>query len=129
MKKSAYQGLQKNIRRLPTPTIEVAENIYADKNYNIRIEFAEFTCICPRTGLPDFAVIKIDYVPDKLLIEFKSLKLYFVSYRNLGIFHENAVNKIIDDLVRAAGPRRMEVVGEFNVRGGIKAIVSASYNT
>src|SRR3989338_7855118 len=127
MKKSAYQGLQKNIRRLLTPTIEVAENIYADKNYNIRIEFAEFTCICPRTGLPDFAVIKIDYVPDKLLIEFKSLKLYFVSYRNLGIFHENAVNKIIDDLVRAAGPRRMEVVGEFNVRGGIKAIVSASY--
>jgi len=106
--------------------IEVIENKNADRDYAVNIEFPEFTCVCPKTGLPDFATIKIEYVPDKLIVELKSLKLYFVSYRNVGTFHEDVINKILDDLVAACKPRKMTVVGEFNVRGGIKTTVSAS---
>ena len=108
--------------------IETVENKYKDRDYNVHIEFPEFTCVCPKTGLPDFATIIIDYTPDKLLIELKSLKLYFVSYRNEGSFHETAINKILDDLVAAAKPRTMKIVGEFNVRGGIRTTVTACYS-
>ncbi|MFA5113403.1 MAG: preQ(1) synthase [Candidatus Margulisiibacteriota bacterium] len=108
------------------PEIAVIENKNADRDYAVNIEFPEFTCVCPKTGLPDFATIKIEYIPDKLIVELKSLKLYFVSYRNVGTFHEEVVNKILDDLVAACKPRKIKVVGEFNVRGGIKTTVSAS---
>jgi 7-cyano-7-deazaguanine reductase len=128
MKKS-YRGLQKNIRGSKTPKIEAVKNQYADRDYDIHLEFPEFTCVCPKTGLPDFADIKIDYVPDNLLIELKSLKFYLISFRNTGIFHENVVNKIRDDLAAACRPRKMTVTGEFNVRGGIKTIVTACYQT
>lgn len=107
--------------------IEVIKNKYSNKNYTVSIEFPEFTCVCPRTGLPDFATIKIEYIPDKLLIELKALKYYFISFRNKGIFHETAVNQILDDLVKACKPHSAKVVGEFNVRGGLKTTVSAEY--
>lgn len=108
--------------------IEVVKNQYAERDYAVKIEFPEFTCVCPKTGLPDFATIYIEYVPDKKLIELKSLKLYFVSYRNVGTFHEHVVNKILDDLVKACQPRSMKIVGEFNVRGGITTTVESSYS-
>lgn len=107
--------------------IKVIDNQYPNKDYTVNIEFPEFTCVCPKSGLPDFATIKIEYVPDKKLVELKSLKLYFISYRNEGIFHEHAVNEILDDFVSACKPRKAKIVGEFNARGGIKTIVSAEY--
>mgnify|MGYP001566754284 CR=1 FL=1 len=107
--------------------IQTVKNKYVDRDYNVHIEFQEFTCVCPRTGLPDFANIIIDYVPGKKLIELKSLKYYFVSYRQEGTFHEAVVNKILDDLVAACRPRKMQVVGEFSVRGGIETTVSSCY--
>ncbi|MGD9014967.1 MAG: preQ(1) synthase [Candidatus Omnitrophota bacterium] len=125
--KSDYAGLQKNIRKLKTPAIEVWQNKYPDKKYTINLEIPEFTCICPKTGLPDFAIIRIEYSPDKYCIELKSLKMYTIFYRNLGIFHEHVVNKILEDLVKACQPRSLKVTGEFNLRGGIKTIVTAEY--
>ena len=107
--------------------IETVQNKYPKRDYNVHIEFPEFTCVCPKTGLPDFATIIIDYTPDKLLVELKSLKLYFVAYRNEGSFHETVINKILDDFVAACKPRKMKIIGEFNVRGGIKTTVSAEY--
>jgi len=107
--------------------IETVENKYPHKDYTVNIEFPEFTCVCPKTGLPDFATIKIEYIPDKLLVELKSLKLYFVSYRNEGTFHETVINKILDDFVAACKPRKVKIVGEFNVRGGIQTTVTSSY--
>ena len=107
--------------------IETVVNPYPDKNYTVDIEFPEFTCVCPKTGLPDFATIRIEYVPDKMIVELKSLKLYFISYRNEGAFHEKVVNKILDDFCAACKPRSARITGEFNVRGGIKTIVTAEY--
>ena len=107
--------------------IEVVENKYPQKDYVVNINFPEFTCVCPKTGLPDFATIKIEYTPDKLLVELKSLKLYFVSYRNEGSFHETVINKILDDFVAACKPRKVKIIGEFNVRGGIQTTVTAEY--
>jgi 7-cyano-7-deazaguanine reductase len=109
--------------------LETIENKNADRDYTVNVEFPEFTCVCPKTGLPDFATFKIEYVPDKLIIELKSLKIYFVSYRNVGTFHEDVTNKILNDLVAACRPRKMKVVGEFHVRGGIKTTVTASSPT
>jgi len=109
--------------------IEVVDNKNPDRDYTVDIEFPEFTCVCPKTGLPDFATIKIEYIPDKLIVELKSLKMYFISYRNVGTFHEDATNKILNDLVAACKPRKMKVVGEFNVRGGIKTTVTAEYKS
>ena len=126
-KKSSYQGLQSHVRQLPTPAIEVWENQYADREYHITIEIPEFTCICPKTGLPDFATIKIDYIPAKMCLELKSLKMYIVSYRNVGIFHEHLVNKILDDIVKACGPRWVAVEAGMNPRGGIATTVCAEY--
>ena len=87
----------------------------------------EFTCVCPMTGQPDFATIRIRYVPDRWLVELKSLKLYMWAYRHEGAFHEDVTNRILDDLVRTVAPRRMEVVGDWNVRGGIKTVVTVRY--
>ena len=126
-KRRGYDGLQEDVRRLKTPKIEVWQNKYPDKDYIIDISFGEFTCICPKTGLPDFANMRIEYVPDKSCLELKSLKLYMIFYRDIGIFHEHAVNKILDDLVKACHPRRMHVTGEFNIRGGVRTTVSADY--
>jgi len=126
-KKSSYEGLQENIRRLKTPKIEVWQNKYSDRGYSVRIETDEFTCICPKTGLPDFAAIRIEYIPDKWCIELKSFKLYLVSFRNVGIFHEHVTNKILDDLVKACKPRYMKLEMEYNSRGGIKTTTNAEY--
>ena len=125
--KSNYEGLQNKIRRLKAPTIEVWRNLYPDKDYVVSLEVCEFTCICPKTGLPDFANIHIQYRPDKSCIELKSFKFYINFYRNIGIFHEHAVNKILDDFVSACKPRWVLIKGEFNPRGGIKTCVSAEY--
>jgi len=127
MKQSAYEGLQENIGNLKTPKIEVWENQYRDKVYTIILEIPEFTCICPKTGLPDFAVIKIEYSPDKYCIELKSFKHYTIFYRNVGIFHEHVVNRMAEDFVRAAKPRWMKITGEFNPRGGITTTVTREY--
>ncbi|TRZ95433.1 NADPH-dependent 7-cyano-7-deazaguanine reductase QueF [bacterium] len=126
-KNSAYEGLQKNIRSLKTPVIEVWENQYQDKLYTIYLEIPEFTCICPKTGLPDFAVIKIEYSPAKYCVELKSLKMYTIFFRNIGIFHEHLVNKMLGDFVKATKPRWVKIVAEFNPRGGIKTTVTREY--
>lgn len=126
-RKTSYEGLQENIRKLKTPAIEVWENKYPDKEYDINLEVPEFTCICPKTGLPDFAAIRIEYSPDKYCIELRSFKMYTIFYRNVGIFHEHVVNKMLEDLVRACRPRWLKIAGEFNVRGGIKTTVTAEY--
>lgn len=127
MRRSSYEGLQDKIRKLKTPPIEIWKNQYPDRNYTIEIDIPEFTCICPKTGLPDFANIVIRYIPDKWCIELKSLKYYTLFYRNIGIFNEHVVNKLVDDFVKACKPLWVEIVGEFNARGGIKTIVSAKY--
>ena len=124
---SSYQNLQKHIRRLKAPLIEVWKNQYPDKDYLINLDFSEFTCLCPSTALPDFALISIEYLPDKWCIELKSFKMYLLFYRNLGIFHEHVVNKILEDFVRACRPKRVKISGEFNIRGGIKTTVIAQY--
>ncbi len=113
---------KKSIRRL-----EVFKNSHPDREYEIEMECPEFTCLCPKTGQPDFAELEIHYAPDKLCIELKSLKLYLWSFRNEGAFHEKVINEIIDDLVQISTPRWMEVIGTFNVRGGIHTTVSATY--
>jgi 7-cyano-7-deazaguanine reductase len=109
----------------PLPKIECFRNQF--KNYEITISIPEFTSVCPRTGLPDFGTITIRYVPNQWCVELKSLKLYILAYRNLGIFYENAVNRILRDFVKISKPIRAVVTGEFNVRGGMKSIIEASY--
>jgi 7-cyano-7-deazaguanine reductase len=125
--KSTYEDLQKDIRKIKLPAIEVWENQYADREYTINIEMPEFTCICPKTGLPDFAVIKIEYSPQKYCLELKSLKMYIIAYRNLGIFNEHLTNRILDDVVKACGPRWAQVTADMNPRGGVKTVVEAKY--
>ncbi len=127
MKASGYEGLQKNIRSLKAPVLEVWKNRYADKTYTIIVDIPEFTCICPKTGLPDFATIKIEYSPKEFCIELKSLKMYTIFYRNIGIFHEHVINKMLEDFVKACGPRWAKITGEFNPRGGIKTTVIREY--
>ena len=126
-KGSDYEGLQKNVRKLKTPEIEVWQNQYADKIYSINLDVPEFTCICPKTGLPDFAVIRIEYSPNKFCVELKSFKLYTISFRNVGIFHEHLINKMLEDFVAAVKPRWVKISGIFNPRGGITTTVSAEY--
>ena len=106
--------------------LEAVENQYSKNHYTVSVSIAEFNCVCPRTGLPDFACIYIDYVPNKLIIELKSLKLYIVKFRNLGIFHEEVTNKILEDFKKACNPRSITVRGDFNPRGGIKTEVKSS---
>jgi 7-cyano-7-deazaguanine reductase len=111
----------------PSKQLETFPNPRPERDYEIRFETPEFTCLCPRTGQPDFATIRITYVPDEICVELKSLKLYLWSYRNEGAFHEAVVNRILDDLVAATSPRRMTVEGDFNVRGGIHTTVRATH--
>lgn len=122
-----YEGLQENIRDLELPSIETFENIYADRDYTISLEIEEFNSICPRTGLPDFGVMVLEYVPDRLCAELKSLKLYITEFRNIGIFQENAANRILDDFVRTVKPRSAVLTANFNARGGISTTVTVSY--
>ncbi len=107
--------------------LETFPNRHPGRDYLIRHTCPEFTSVCPRTGQPDFGTVEVVYVPDRLCVELKSLKLYIQGFRNEGIFYEDVVNVILDDLVRAVQPRRMTVEGRFNVRGGISSIVTASY--
>lgn len=111
----------------PSKTLETFPNPSLGRDYEISFECPEFTCLCPRTGQPDFATIRIRYIPDKTCVELKSLKLYLWSYRNEGAFHEKVTNQILDDLVRATQPRSMTVTGDFYVRGGIHTVVTANY--
>ena len=107
------------------PAIETWPNQYSD--YEITVEVPEYNAICPKTELPDFGHLTIRYVPDRLCLELKSLKLYIVAYRNVGIFYENAVNRILDDCAAACRPKSMTVTGRFSSRGGISSVVEARY--
>jgi 7-cyano-7-deazaguanine reductase len=109
----------------PLPAIETWPNQYPD--YEIVVEIPEYNAICPKTGLPDFGKLEIRYVPGALCLELKSLKLYIVAYRNVGIFYENAVNRILRDCVATCRPRRMEIAGTFSSRGGISSTIVARY--
>jgi 7-cyano-7-deazaguanine reductase len=118
--KEAKAGLDAHL-----PAIETFPNQFPD--YEIKIEIPEFTSVCPKTGLPDFGMITIRYIPRKRCLELKSLKEYILAYRNLGIFYENAVNRILEDVVKACRPLRAAVVGEFNPRGGIISVIEARF--
>jgi len=118
--KEARAGL-----RTKLPEIETFPNHF--RGYEIRIEIPEFTSVCPKTGLPDFGTLVLRYVPRARCLELKSLKDYILSYRNLGIFNENAVNRVLDDVVKACRPVRASVTGDFNPRGGIKSVIEARY--
>ncbi|MBI5451746.1 MAG: NADPH-dependent 7-cyano-7-deazaguanine reductase QueF [Gammaproteobacteria bacterium] len=111
----------------PSKTLETFANPQPDRDYTIHIHTPEFTCLCPKTGQPDFATLHIDYVPAAQCIELKSLKLYIWSYRNEGAFHEAVTNRILDDLVRACQPRFMRLTADFNVRGGVYTKVVAEH--
>ena len=108
--------------------IEVFDNKYPDRDYSITHVNNEFTSVCPKTGLPDFGIITINYIPDKLCLELKSLKYYFLDFRNEGIFYESLVNQILDDLVDACHPRFMEVTGKFSTRGGMKSVIKSIHD-
>ena len=118
-----------NARQLARPRsiLDTFSNPHPQRNYTIRFVFPEFTSVCPVTGQPDFATITIEYVPDKLCVEMKSLKLYFFSFRDKGIFYEAVTNQILDDLVAILKPRRMTVIGNFAVRGGTAGTVTVEY--
>ena len=109
------------------PTLETFPNPSPERDYEIAIRCPEFTSVCPKTGLPDFGEIRITYVPDGRCLELKALKYYLIGFRNRGIFYEHVTNEILDDLVDALRPRRMTVVGDFSVRGGISTTVTATY--
>ena len=111
----------------PTRRLETFVNPRPQRDYRIHMEIPEFTCLCPRTGQPDFATLFLDYVPDKLCVELKSLKLYVWSFRDVGAFHEDVTNRMLDDLVRATRPRYMRVTARFFVRGGISTTVVAEH--
>ena len=107
--------------------LETFPNPQPDRDYTIRMRIPEFTCLCPKTGQPDFAVLNLDYVPAKTCVELKSLKLYVWSFRNEGAFHEAVTNRILDDLVKATEPRFMRLTAEFLVRGGIYTTIVAEH--
>jgi 7-cyano-7-deazaguanine reductase len=110
----------------PLPEIEVWENQFP--NYEIQIEFPEFTSVCPKTGLPDHGTLTLTYIPDKWCLELKSIKMYMLEYRNLGIFQENTVNRFLNDVVKACRPVSATIVGEFTPRGGVYSRISASWS-
>jgi 7-cyano-7-deazaguanine reductase len=111
----------------PSKSLETFPNPKPERDYEISFECPEFTCVCPMTGQPDFATLRIRYVPADLCVELKSLKLYLWSYRDEGAFHEAVTNRILDDLVAAIAPKEMTVMGDFNVRGGIHTVVTATH--
>lgn len=114
---------------IATSHLEPWPNPYTARDYIIHFEIPEFTCVCPRSGFPDFATVVIDYAPGPSVVELKSLKLYINSYRDRAISHEGATNIILDDLLAALSPKWMRVVGEFNVRGNIKTVVTAEHRS
>ena len=126
--RKTYKGLQESVREIKLPKIDVWENKYQDKDYVVRFDTPEFNCICPKTGLPDFAHLFIEYSPGKNCIELKSFKEYIVAYRNVGMFHEHVVNRFLEDLVKSCNPRWMKVKGIFNTRGGVTTAVEAEYS-
>jgi 7-cyano-7-deazaguanine reductase len=126
-KQSSYEGLQKGVRQMRTPAIEVWENQYPDREYTVKLDIPEFTCICPKTGLPDFASIIIEYSPARHCVELKSFKMYTTAFRGIGIFHEHFVNRLMDDFTRACKPRRCTITAVFNPRGGITTTVTRTY--
>jgi len=115
------------MRTQPSKTLETFDNPRPGRDYTIRIEVPEFTCLCPKTGQPDFATILIEYVPRDLCVELKALKLYMWSFRDQGAFHEAVTNAILDDLVAAIAPNFLRIRAEFNVRGGIYTTVIAEH--
>ena len=118
----------KNTKNKEIMAIETFPNPFLGRDYTITMKCPEFTCLCPKTGQPDFATLHISYIPDKICIELKSLKVYLTSYRNEGGFHEKVINIILDDLVSACKPRNMKIVGDFNVRGGIYTTVTVEHS-
>jgi len=112
----------------PSKTLEVFDNPNPERDYTINIRVPEFTCLCPKTGQPDFATLYLDYIPDRACVELKSLKLYVWSFRDEGAFHEAVTNRILDDLVTATAPRFMRLRARFNVRGGVYTTVTAEYS-
>jgi len=122
-----YEGKQDNIKSLSLPKLETFTNIYSDRSYGINFKYDEFTCMCPKTALPDFATININYSPNELCLELKSFKLYLISFRNIGIFHENVVNRISDDIIEILKPINLSISGTFNSRGGILTSVTREY--
>ncbi|HEX9036592.1 MAG TPA: preQ(1) synthase [Ktedonobacterales bacterium] len=128
--KSAGKGRVPGVygkEEIATNRLEPWPNPYTGRDYIIHFEIPEFTCVCPRSGFPDFATIVIDYAPGPSVVELKSLKLYINGYRDRAISHEGATNVILDDLLAALSPKWMRVVGEFNVRGNIKTVVTAEH--
>lgn len=119
-------GQAESVKHIQLPAIESWENQY-NRDYTIKIVHPEFTSVCPKTGLPDFGTITIDYVPGKLCLELKSLKYYFLQYRNCGIFMENIANRVLDDVVKAIKPKSCTVTGDFTPRGGLRSVIEASY--
>jgi 7-cyano-7-deazaguanine reductase len=112
---------------MSSPTLDTFPNPSPGRDYEIEMRCHEFTSVCPKTGLPDFGEIIITYVPDQLCLELKALKYYMVEFRNKGIFYEAVTNQILDELVAACSPRRMTVVGDFSVRGGISTVITATH--
>jgi 7-cyano-7-deazaguanine reductase len=114
---------EKNISKAK---LEKWDNPHPDRDYTIEISFSEFTCLCPRSGYPDFATIKVNYVPDKYIVELKSFKLYLNKFRDQHISHESAANQIFNDLKKSLKPRHLEVIGDFNPRGNVKTVIRVS---
>lgn|GEM_PF-101177 len=123
---AAPVSAQKDMRT-PSRDLETFPSPNPDRDYTIHFDTSEFTCLCPKTGQPDFATIRVQYIPDRLCVELKSWKLYLWSFRNEGAFHEAVTNMILDDLVAATKPRWARIEGDFNVRGGIHTVVEATY--
>lgn len=116
------------VKHNPSKELEVFPNPNPQRDYTIKIDTPEFTCLCPKTGQPDFATIKLEYIPNELCLELKSLKMYYWSFRNEGAFHEAITNSILDDFVKMINPRYMKITAEFNVRGGIYTTIVAEHN-
>ena len=123
MVRQSYNSVTKTMPAQPVSTLETFPNPSPTRDYTIHMEVPEFTCLCPRTGQPDFAVLYLDYVPDALCVELKSLKLYIWSFRDQGVFHEAVTNQILEHLVQALQPRFLRLTAKFNVRGGIYTTV------
>ena len=127
MNNDNYEGLQENVANLKMKKIKFWEFQYPDSRSRITIAIPEFTCVCPKTNLPDFATLEIEYVPQQKCLELKSLKEYLLGFRDLGIFHEHVVNRVLQDCVEACSPKEMTVFGVFNARGGIQTTAQAEY--
>jgi len=121
--------LKRGQREILEAKLEVFDNKYPHRDYEITITDPEFTCLCPRTGYPDFATIEVRYIPDKYCLELKSFKLFINKYRDRGIFHEEAVNEILEELVKVLKPRYMHIKGDFNPRGNVHTVVTAEYKS